>query len=136
MKKLIVLFALAAALLVPILAVNSASAVNINDKLCQQAKTKAAGNGTPAICSDDDADGGTNPILGPSGIVTKLTRIFSIVLGIAAVIVIIMSGFRFVTSTGDPGGVSTAKKTLLYAIVGLLVAASAQIIVSTVLVKL
>jgi len=41
--------------------------------------------------------------------------------GIIAVIVIIISGFKYVASGGDSGAVASAKNTLLYAIVGLVV---------------
>jgi hypothetical protein len=65
-----------------------------------------------------------------------LTQIIAIFVGVAAVIVIIVSGLRFVTSSGDPSAVASARQALIYAIVGLVVAAAAQAIVSLVLVKL
>lgn len=40
--------------------------------------------------------------------------------GVIAVFLIIYAGFKFVTSKGDPQEVDNAKKTLTYAIVGLL----------------
>ena len=56
-------------------------------------------------------------------------NIISIVVAVAAVIMIIIGGFRYITSNGDPGSVSGAKNTILYAIVGLVIVALAQIIV-------
>lgn len=41
--------------------------------------------------------------------------------GIVAVIIIIIGGIRYVTSSGDASGVKSAKDTILYAIVGLIV---------------
>jgi hypothetical protein len=52
---------------------------------------------------------------------------------IASVIMIIFSGFKFVTANGDPQAVSTARNTLIYAIIGLVVAVLAQFIVNHVL---
>lgn len=60
-------------------------------------------------------------------------EILSIVVGIAAVIVIIVSGLKYITSGGDSGKVSSAKSTLVYALVGLAIAALAQFLVHFVL---
>lgn len=43
------------------------------------------------------------------------------VAGIVCVIMIIIGGVRYVTSQGDSGGVQSAKNTVLYAVVGLVV---------------
>jgi len=42
---------------------------------------------------------------------------------------IIFGGFKYITSGGDAGGVTGAKNTILYAIVGLVIVALAQVIV-------
>ena len=62
-----------------------------------------------------------------------IVRIFSIVVGIIAVIMIIYGGFRYITSGGDSGRVGNAKNTLIYALVGLIIVALAQLIVHFVL---
>ncbi len=53
----------------------------------------------------------------------------SYVAGIIGLVMIMIGGVRYATSTGDPKKVSQAKNTILFAIVGLVVAASAQLIV-------
>lgn len=73
---------------------------------------------------------------GPSGLQTLLTRavnIFSIIVGVIAVIMIIVGGLKYITSGGDSGNVSSAKNTILYAIVGLIIVALAQFIVRFIL---
>lgn len=60
-------------------------------------------------------------------------NIISVIVGIVAVIMIIVAGFRYVTSGGDTESVASAKKTLLYAVIGLIVVALAQTIVRFVL---
>ena len=60
-------------------------------------------------------------------------NIFSVLVGIVAVIMIIIGGFRYITSGGDSGNVTGAKNTILYAIVGLVIVALAQFIVKFVL---
>lgn len=77
-----------------------------------------------------------NPLYGPNGVITKATQILGIVVGIAAVIMIIIAGFKYITSSGDPNGVNSAKNTILYAVIGLVIALSAQGIALFVLKKL
>lgn len=55
------------------------------------------------------------------------------VLGLVAVIVIILGGVQYTTSAGDPGRVKKAKDTILYGIIGLVVALLAFAIVNFVL---
>ena len=55
------------------------------------------------------------------------------VLGIVAVVIIILGGVQYTTSAGDPGKVKKAKDTILYGIVGLIVALLAFAIVNFVL---
>jgi hypothetical protein len=62
-------------------------------------------------------------------------NIFSVIVGIVAVVMIIVGGLRYITSGGEASNVSTAKNTIVYAIVGLVIVALAQIIVRFVLSK-
>ena len=66
-------------------------------------------------------------------LVKKIINIFSIVVGAVSVIMIIIGGFRYVISGGDSSGVSNAKNTILYAIVGLVIVLFAQVIIRFVL---
>lgn len=68
-------------------------------------------------------------------LVAQIVNIFSVLVGIVAVIMIIYGGFRYVTSGGDSGRITGAKNTLLYAIIGLVIVALAQVIVKFVLAK-
>lgn len=68
-----------------------------------------------------------------NSIITLVINIFSIVVGVAAVIMIIIGGLRYIISGGDSGNVTSAKNTILYAIIGLVVVALAQFIVKFVL---
>ena len=42
--------------------------------------------------------------------------------GAVAVIMLIVGGFRYVTSNGDQNSVTTAKNTIMYALIGIIVA--------------
>lgn len=66
-------------------------------------------------------------------LVSSIVKVLSVVVGIAAVIMIIVSGFKYVTSGGDSGSIASAKTTLIYALVGLAIAALAQVLVRFVL---
>jgi hypothetical protein len=82
-----------------------------------------------AITGANCSDGGK----GLNGVVAAIINILSVVIGIAAVVMIILAGFKYITSGGDPSGVKSAKDSLIYAIVGLVVVAMAQTIVRFVL---
>ncbi len=79
-----------------------------------------------------DVQTGTTNI---NNMITTIINIFSILVGIVSVIMIIYGGFRYVTSGGDSGNVSSAKNTIIYAIIGLVIVALAQFIVQFVLDK-
>lgn len=55
------------------------------------------------------------------------------VVGILAVVMMIMGGISFITSQGDAGKVTKARNTILYGVVGLIVALLAFAIVNFVL---
>lgn len=67
------------------------------------------------------------------GVIKTIVSVLSIVIGIVAVFMVIISGFKYITSGGDSNGVSSAKSTLIYAIVGLIIVALAQFLVHFVL---
>jgi hypothetical protein len=65
--------------------------------------------------------------------ITTIVNIMLYILGAIAVIMIVIGGIRYTTSNGDSAGISGAKNTILYAIVGLVVAILAYAIVNFVL---
>ncbi len=70
-----------------------------------------------------------------NSILKLVINIFSLIVGVVAVIMIIVGGLRYITSGGESSNVSTAKNTIIYAIVGLVIVALAQFIVHFVLGK-
>jgi hypothetical protein len=62
-------------------------------------------------------------------LVTNVVDVLSLVVGTVAVIMIIIGGLQYVLSGGDSGKVGNSKNTILYAVVGLVVVALAQVIV-------
>jgi beta-lactamase regulating signal transducer with metallopeptidase domain len=97
----------------------------------------AATNNVSALCggaSSQITDGScTNTTPQINNIIKWVLDIFSVIVGIAAVIMIVVGGLKYTISGGDSTRVSGAKDTILFAIVGLVVVALAQIIVHFVL---
>ncbi len=61
--------------------------------------------------------------------IASVINVFSIIIGIIAVIMLIIAGFKYVTSAGSSDKIASAKSTVIYAIVGLIIVALAQTIV-------
>ncbi len=102
--------------------------------LCKGANTLQLDEGNTASASDC-TNSETGTVSGLNGLITQIINIFSIIVGIIAVIMIIWGGLKYITSGGDSGNVTGAKNTILYAIIGLVIVALAQFIVRFVLGK-
>lgn len=63
----------------------------------------------------------------------KGINLFSAILGILSVIMMMVGGIKYITSQGDAAQVNSAKNTVLYSGVGIVIVALAQIIVKFVL---
>lgn len=101
----------------------SANALSAN----QQAVCEAIGSGKDCVETDDQ--GGTKV----DSVIKSVVRILGVVAGILAVIMIIVSGIKYITSGGDSSKIAGAKNALVYAIVGLIIVALSQVIVRFVL---
>lgn len=93
----------------------------------------AVGASSGGRCDQDKLDASSSSL---TRILNRIIDILSIIVGILAVIMIIIAGFKFITSGGDSGQITSAKHTLIYAIVGLIIVAFAQTIVKFVLSKI
>lgn len=63
-------------------------------------------------------------------IISGVINILLLAAAVVSVIMIIIGGFKYTTSNGDANKVASAKNTIMYAIIGLLVAVFAYSIVS------
>lgn len=75
-------------------------------------------------------------ITGKDGVLANVSRIVATIAGIAAIIIMIAGGLMFVTSNGDASKAGTARNTILYAGIGLVVIAMAQTIITLVVNRL
>ena len=103
----------------------------ISDSLAEGVNSSIPGGGTEGGGVNCNATGVDDSAVKTLG--AKIVNTFSIIVGIASVIMIIYGGFRYITSGGESGRVGAAKNALLYAIVGLVIVALAQLIIHFVL---
>ncbi len=85
------------------------------DEVCEQ-------NSDSAVCENKDASS--------DDFVKTLINTLLYIIGALSVLMIIIGGLLYVTSQGDASNITKAKNTLLYAIIGLVVAALAYAIVN------
>ncbi len=117
--------ALSAPALAPVAVYAQGTDPNITSGLCSGSNLNVdAGN---TSCTVTDSNGNFTSLL------KKVINIFSIIVGVIAVVMIIVGGLKYITSGGESSNVSGAKNTIIYAIVGLVVVALAQFIVHFVL---
>jgi beta-lactamase regulating signal transducer with metallopeptidase domain len=83
--------------------------------------------GTEANCTPDAAPKTL------SDTIAAIINLLSIFGGAIAVIMIIVGGFRYITSGGNAESTKGARNTIVYAVIGLIIIAMAQIIVHFVL---
>lgn len=101
------------------IAVMTASSVYANSAL--EGAQLAHGEGTPVS------------LFGMGGTVASIINILLYIVGLLSVIMIIVGGLRYVISGGNATAVSAAKNTVLYAIVGLIVAFVAYAVIQFIL---
>ena len=128
-KRFLVTVTAAGALLFPALVPAMASAqVNVADAVCGGASLNASA--TARVCPTSDTTDSTL-----NNVIKTVINLFSLLVGFISVVMIIFGGFKYITSGGDSGKITGAKNTILYALIGLVVVAVAQVIVRVVLVK-
>lgn len=108
----------------------SAACNAVSNQIANGASQATPGDGAGGTVDCGAAGAGTE---GLGKLAKNVVNIFSFVIGAIAVIMIIYGGFRYITSGGSSDGVGAAKNTLIYAIIGLIIVALAQVIVQFVL---
>ena len=114
---------LAGLLIVPTITFAVAPAVSAADFTLRGGIDSAQGEGVDKVNSS------------PESLVKQFVNIFLFAVGALSVIMLIWGGIRYTTSAGDSNKVTSAKNTVLYAIVGLVVSILAWAIVNMVIDK-
>lgn len=108
-------------LAIPLLApaVAYADGVDVLNQACSDAGTAGS-----ELCRNDQA------LFGAGSIWTNIINAIIFVVGAVAVLMIVIGGLRYVLSAGDQAAINSAKNTILYSVVGLIVAILANAIVN------
>ncbi|MEI7522607.1 MAG: hypothetical protein WCJ86_04025 [Candidatus Saccharibacteria bacterium] len=125
-KKFLITVSAVGALLFPALTPSLVGAADVSGNLCSGTQLVATGG---APCTDA---GSNNTI---QSVVDLIVNLLSLVVGLLSVIFLIFGAFKYITSGGDSGKVTSAKSTILYALIGLVIVAIAQVIVRVVVGK-
>ncbi|HCR56109.1 TPA: hypothetical protein DIV49_03985 [Candidatus Saccharibacteria bacterium] len=116
--------ALQALLLVPVLALGVSAVVP-----AQPVDALGIQGGADAAKSDDQSDN----LFDEGGLFQTITNVLLFLIGAIAVIMLIIGGIRYTVSGGDSAAITAAKNTILYAIIGIIVAILAYAIVNWVI---
>ena len=84
---------------------------------CDDVSSGIAGG---AECSNSESTPDT--LFGDGSIFQTVTNILLFLIGAVSVIMLIIGGIRYVISQGDQAQVTSAKNTILYAIIGIIIA--------------
>jgi hypothetical protein len=97
--------------------------------------TPAYVSASPASQIQDGVDkaGGAGETSNLGSRIKTIVNILLYILGAIAVVMIVIGGVRYTTSNGDSSAITSAKNTILYAVIGLIVAILAYSIVNFVL---
>ncbi len=87
----------------------------------------------PPVCNELRSKPAENPVVKT---ISRGVSVLAIVIGAASVIMIMVGGIRYSLSSGDQARIKSAKDTILYSVIGIFVAASAQLIVVFILNRL
>jgi Type IV secretion system pilin len=97
------------------------------------AQSAPGSNGRDEACKAIGGGGCDNGGQKVSEVIRTAINVLSAIGAVIAIITVIIGGMRYITSGGDSNNVSSAKNTIIYALIGLLIIAFAQIIVQFVL---
>ena len=126
MKKMILSALIVACSAFGVSAVSTAS-------LSTNVSAQAADGVKKGITTATTTDMQNKSIAGEGGLISILINFLLWAVGILSVVMIIFSGFRYITSAGDASKTKSAQTALTYSIVGLIVAVFAWAIVNIVL---
>ena len=111
----------------------TSSALTIAAYITLGGSSVSAQGATQAGVAAAHGTGTPTTLFGNGGVITNVTNVLLFVAGALAVVMVIVGGFRYATSAGNSSSVTAAKNTILYAIVGLIIAFFAFAIVNFIL---
>ena len=85
--------------------------------------------GVNALNNSNSTNCASNADKSLNGIIKTVIQILSVIVGFIAVIMVIVGGLKMITANGDSGAIATARSTIIYALIGLIIVAVAQVLV-------
>lgn len=132
--KNIIKKSLQALLIVPALALGvSATAGVLSSPAAYAECTEGADGGLAGGAGCAQGKDQQSDLFGNEGIFKTITNVLLFIIGAVSVIMLIIGGIRYVVSGGDSAAITSAKNTILYAIVGVVVAILAYALVNFVI---
>jgi len=119
-------------LMIPVLALG----LNMSNLAVQPTAVAAAQDSIVQGANDAKGKDQSTNLFGTGGIFTTITNLALYLIGAVSVLMLIYGGIRYTISGGDSNAVTGAKNTILYAIVGIVIALLAYAIVNFVLTNL
>lgn len=116
MRKVIIALSLSVAL--ALVAATAAGAIDIPTISCDGVNSPLCGSTTTSESVDTTIE--------------NVVKFLLWLIGILSVVMLIFGGFRYITSTGDASKLQSAKNTILYAVIGVVIAIFAYAIVNLV----
>ena len=116
-------------LVIPLMAIGvvttlQVSSVNATDMTLESGLSSSQGEGVPT------------ELVGANGMFNTVVNILLFIIGAVSVIMLIYGGIRYTTSGGNSNNVTAAKNTIMYSVIGLVIAILAYALVNFVIVQL
>lgn len=135
MKKFLITLAITIGL-VGFIATPAYAATDLFTNVCNSSGGPSTSDSTVCKQKNNSETTTSNSFYGKDGIITKAARVLALVVGIASVIMVIIGGFKYILSNGDSNAINSAKNTILYALIGLVISVIAGAIVQFLLVHI
>lgn len=110
----------------------SANNEGVSNALCEGATLELRPSSDKEDCEIDEEEA----VEKINATIRTALDIFSFAAGVASVLMLVYAGFRYTTSGGNDAGVKSAKNTMIYAVIGIVLVALARVIVQLVLSQL
>lgn len=105
------------------------SVVSADTASCATPSQGGVANGAKCAQGNDTPEN----LFGDKGIFNTIVNTLLFIIGAVAVIMLIYGGFRYVVSGGDSSAITSAKNTILYACIGIIIAILAYAVVNFVI---
>lgn len=133
MKLLGYTFRAASLALVGVVAFVAATVITVPSPAAAQSTEQALCEGAGGTFSGGKCSGGTNKTV--EGTFRTVANVLIFIVGAVSVLMIIIGGLRYTLSAGDQSAITAAKNTVLFAVIGVVIAVVSFAIVNFILTR-